>query len=290
MRTMTTGTLAVPGATLYYEVRGSGPALLLIPTGNGDAGPYEPLAEALAGRHTVITYDRRGFSRSRADEPVDDARRVDTDAGDAHRLLTRLAGGPAHVMGGSSGAITALHLLARYPRSVRTLVAHEPPLASVLPDAGRWLRFYADLYDVYRRDGAQVAMRFFRERAGMAEPTRPPQDLQPPPERLEAMLARIRRNQVFWFEHEILPYPAFDLDVAALEGVSDRLVLAGGSASREHFPYRPNTVLAERLGLPVVDFPGGHVGYVTHPVEFADALARVLGERQGARRITSRGS
>ncbi|GAA3038545.1 alpha/beta fold hydrolase [Streptosporangium longisporum] len=279
MRTLTTGTLAVPGATLYHEVRGSGPPLLLVPTGNGDAGPYEPMAEALAGRYTVITYDRRGFSRSRADEPVDDARRVDTDADDAHRLLTHLAGGPAHVMGGSSGAITALHLLARHPAAVRTLVAHEPPLASVLPDSERWLRFYADLYEIYRRDGAQTAMRFFRDRAGMAEPTRPPREFQPSPERLEAMLTRIRTNQVFWFEHEILPYPAFTLDVAALETVTDRLVLAGGSTSREHFPYRPNTVLAGRLGLPVVDFPGGHVGYVTHPIEFADMLIHILGDR-----------
>lgn len=275
MTTPTTGTLAMPGASLYYEVRGSGPPLLLIPTGNGDAAPYGPMADTLADRFTVISYDRRGFSRSPLRGPVDDAR-VEADVLDASGLIEHLAGEPAHAFGSSSGAIIALALLERRPDQVRTLVSHEPPLASVLPDAAYWLRFYDELYDYYLDNGAEEAMKYFRKRMGMTSPTKPPKGTELPPDELAEMLSRIRRNHVFWFEHEIRTYPAYLPDIAALKAVSERLVLAGGRASRGDFPYRPNMVLAEQIGVDIVDLPGGHVGYVTDPYEFADELAGVL--------------
>jgi pimeloyl-ACP methyl ester carboxylesterase len=266
------GRLAVPGAELHYEVYGVGPPLLIIPTGNGDAAPFEPLANLLADRYTVITYDRRGFSRSPLRGPVDAGRRLADDVGDACRLLERLAA-PAYVFGTSSGAIVALALLENCPRRVHTLVCHEPPLASVLPDATRWLDFFEDLYIAYRDKGVDAARRMFRTRMGLDEPTRPPKGFEQPPARLAEMLDRLRRNQLFWFEHEIRTYPAYRPDLTALAEVADRLILAGGTDSREHFPYRPNVALAERLGLDIWHLPGGHVGYVTHPVEFAAALA-----------------
>src|SRR5437899_2858228 len=155
-----TDRLAVPGASLYYEVRGSGPALLIIPSGNGDAAPFLPLAETLSDEYTVITYDRRGFSRSPLNRPVGDDRLSD-DAHDIGALLDLLADGPAAVFGSSSGAIVALATLERHPDQVRTVIAHEPPLASVLPDAEHWLGFYADLYQTYRTSGVDAARKAF---------------------------------------------------------------------------------------------------------------------------------
>ncbi|WP_433496291.1 alpha/beta fold hydrolase [Sphaerimonospora sp. CA-214678] len=262
------GMLPVPGARLYYEVRGSGPALLLISTGNGDATPYGPMADALADRYTVITYDRSGFSRSTLEGPVDDARRLEQEVGDAVHLLGHVAGGPAHVFGACSGAIVALALLTRHADRVRTLIAHEPPLASVLPDADRWSRFHTEVYEVYRRSGADAAKDMFKEHLGMAT-ARPPKGSELPPDQLAELQARLRRNHLFWMEHEMRTYPDSVLDMAALESAAGKLILAGGRDSREHFPYRPNAVLAERLGTAVVDFPGGHLGCVTHPFEFA---------------------
>lgn len=271
--------LALDGADLYYEVRGAGPALLIIPTGNGDAEPFWPLADMLADRYTVITYDRRGFSRSPVHGPVVDALRVERDAADARALVAQLGRGSAHVFGSSSGAIVALTLLERHPDHVLTLVCHEPPLASLLPDADRWLTFYQDLYAIYRREGVRKARDIFRATVGMSGETRPPKETELPPDRLAEMLERIRRNQEFWFEHEVRSYPAARPDLVALKAVSGRLVLAGGNDSRGHFPYRPNAVLAERLGLGIEHFPGGHVGYVTHPFDFAAKLDEVLSPR-----------
>ena len=86
------------------------------------------------------------------------------------------------------------------------------------------------------------------------------------------MMSRVHKNFVFWFEHELRQYPRVTPDFAALKTVANRLILAGGRDGREQFPYRPNLVLAERLGLEVVDFPGDHIGYATYPVEFAAQL------------------
>jgi len=276
MRSARHGTLDVPGARLYFEVRGYGPPLLCIPTGNGDATPFGPLADALAAHHTVITYDRRGFSRSPVFDPVEDHRRVRVDAQDARLLLDHLCDEPAEVFGTCSGGIVALALLQAHPHRLRTVVVHEPPLASILPDAEHWLAFYDNLYLTYRERGMEAAREVFRAHVGMEGDTRPPRDAQLPPDQLEQLLARLRRNQVFWFEHETRSFPAYRPDLDALRRHSDRLVLAGGVASREQYAYRPNRELARLLGLKMVDFPGGHVGHVTHPYEFADRLVDVL--------------
>ncbi|TDC40395.1 alpha/beta hydrolase [Micromonospora sp. 15K316] len=280
MRPPRHGTLDVPGARLYYEVRGYGPPMLCIPTGNGDATPLGPLADSLAKHYTVITYDRRGFSRSPVFEPTEDHRRVDVDAHDARLLVDHLCDKPAEVFGTCSGGIVALALLQAHPHRLHTVVVHEPPLASILPDAEQWLAFYDNLYLTYRERGIDAAREVFRDHVGLEGETRPPKDVQLPPDQLEQLLARLRRNQVFWYEHETRSFPAYRPDLTTLRRHSDQLVLAGGTTSREQYAYRPNMELARLLGLTMVDLPGGHVGHVTHPYEFADRLVDTLRGKQ----------
>jgi pimeloyl-ACP methyl ester carboxylesterase len=272
----TIDTLKAPGASLHYEVRGKGPVLLFIPGGNGDAGPFEQVANALADRYTVMIYDRRGFSRSPLDAPVDDRLRLETDSADVIRLIDRLTEGPAHVFGSSSGAIVALDVITRYPERIRTLIAHEPPLVALLPDAEKQLKFAQDVYATYRRSGIEQAMEEFRAGIGLQTPSRPPPGAKLPPQVLE-MMSRVHKNLLFWIEHELRQYVRVVPDFDRLKAVSGRIVLAGGRESRELLPYRPNLVLAERLGLEVVDFPGDHIGYAFHPAEFAAQLSQVMG-------------
>lgn len=82
--------LEVPDARLYYETRGAGPLMLLIPGANGDANGFAPFADELAGDFTVVTYDRRGYTRSVLDGAQDYAHRLQTDADDARRLIGHL--------------------------------------------------------------------------------------------------------------------------------------------------------------------------------------------------------
>lgn len=272
-------TFAVPGATLYYERRGTGPVLLLIPGGNGDALPYAALGEALAGSYTVVAYERRGFARSPLDrplEPGDDERRLAVDAEDAHRLLAHLGGVPAYVFGSSSGALVALELMARHPEDVRLLMPHEPPALTLLPDGEDLARNSDRVYAIYRESGPEAAMAEFAAVTfggpGGFSGLRP----DGPPPGFAEMAARMRHNIPFWIEHELRQYPRRPVDVDALRPHADRIAPLCGRESRGQYPYRPNTVLAERLGRTVTELPGGHVGYMTHPDAFAGELAAVL--------------
>src|SRR2546428_2726141 len=150
----------VPGAILYYEVRGAGPVLLTIPGGPTDAGMFTSLADQLADRYTVVTYDPRGHSRSVLDGAPEDVS-VELHADDAARLIDAVGGEPAYVLGSSGGGTIGLELITRYADKVRTLVVHEPPVMEMLPDRERWRGIFADIHETYRAQGALPAMRKF---------------------------------------------------------------------------------------------------------------------------------
>ncbi|MEU8827684.1 alpha/beta hydrolase [Streptomyces sp. NPDC048636] len=283
----TTGTLRVPGATLHYEVRGSGPVLLLIPGGSADAALFDAVAPVFTDRWTVVSYDPRGMSRSPLDGPPED-QRVERHGEDAHQLLERVApdGAPVCVFGTSSGAIAALDLLARHPERLRRVVAHEPPLVELLPDAERHRALFAEVHAAYRREGVAAAMATMSagtgggeresERRAADRPQSPPVDDVLPPH-LAPMVSRMHANTPYFLEHILRRFTAHLPDVAALERVADRLVPAAGRESRGQLLRRPAALLAERFGGEVVEFPGGHVGIAEHPVEFAEVLATTLG-------------
>jgi pimeloyl-ACP methyl ester carboxylesterase len=271
-------TLTVPGATLYYEIRGAGPLLLLIPGGNGDAGTFDALAERMADRYTVVSYDRRGFSRSPLDGQPEN--RVENDGADAAALLTHLSDRPAYVLGSSSGAIVAVELLSKHPELINTVVVHEPPLATLLPDTNEWLAFLDGIRERSHTEGTLAAMAAFSAGIGLQMPPRPSvEELSPD---IAAMFARIQQNLQFWMEHELSQYPRYTLDIAALRDAAAKLVLTVGHDSKDTFPGSPNAVLAERLGLEVVEFPGNHVGYVIAADGFSAQLAGLLASRTGA--------
>ena len=111
------------GTTLYVEERGAGRAILLIPGGAEDADGWAPVADRLAGVR-VITYDRRGTSRSGRDDWP--GRGSAQHADDAAALLEALAAGDAVVVGGSSAGVVAVELALGQPRIARRVLAYEP--------------------------------------------------------------------------------------------------------------------------------------------------------------------
>lgn len=172
MTAPTPGSLRVNGATLHYEVRGRGPLLLLIPGGTGGAASFDGIADDLAARYTVATYDPRGMSRSTLDDPEAE-QYVAEHADDAFRILELLSPAePARVFGVSSGAIVALHLLATHPERVERLVAHEPPVVEVLPDARDHRALIARVQETFRTQGLMPAMAVFA--AGLKKDDAPP--------------------------------------------------------------------------------------------------------------------
>lgn len=298
----TTGTLRVPGATLHYETRGQGPALLLIPGGTGAASAFDGVADLLAADHTVITYDPRGLSRSPLDAAATD-QQVAVHADDAFRLLQHLSPAhPAKVFGSSSGAIVALHLLTTHPDRLTQVIAHEPPLVELLPDAATHRAFLQDLRDTYDTEGLQPAMTVFTTAltrptpgttATSAHPTpettespaRPaphttaPQEAQQPPALSPEAAARVERtmsNMPFFLRRIVPTFMSHTPDLARLAALSDHLTLAAGEDSPGELTYRPAAWLANHLGTDLLHFPGGHVGLTTHPTEFATLLHETL--------------
>ncbi|MFG2873860.1 alpha/beta fold hydrolase [Streptomyces sp. NPDC048337] len=271
---MITGMLKVPGASLYHEVRGRGPTLLLLPGGGGDAAVFDGMADTLAERFTVVTMDPRGYSRSHLDAPSPVDQRVEVQSEDAHRLLTRLTppGERAYVYGSSSGAIVALDLLARHPERLHLVVADQPPCAGLLPEARQG--FFEEVYGIFHEQGLGAAAAHFV--AGIGGTLKPLPDPTELPPRAAAMVTRLGANFPVFMEHELRQFTAHVPDVAALAALADRLVLAAGRETRGHLPYLPAAALAERLGLTVTEFPGDHSGYTDCPEEFGHRLLEVL--------------
>jgi pimeloyl-ACP methyl ester carboxylesterase len=243
----------------------------MVPGANGAAAAFQGVAGHLAASHTVVTYDRRGFSGSRLEGPQDHGRRLETDADDVRRLIEHLGDEPAILFGASSGGIVVLEVLIRHPAVVRVLLPFEPPAVRQLPDGQRWLDFFAGVYDLYRQRGPTPALESFGQ--VFADSDR----------RVLAAIARagggdrqVTANAAYWFEHELRQYPAVELDLDALRARADRIVLVGGRESRGRPAFDVNLELGRRLGLGVVELPGGHLGFIARPAEFARELVAAL--------------
>ena len=273
---MTAHTLIVPDGTLYYESRGTGPLFVLIPGGNGEASAYKAVAIELSRRFRVVTYDRRGYSRSRYTSVPDHENRVLMDADDVARLIKHLSpDARATVFGSGSGAIVALTLFAQHSGLVRTLVVHEPPAVSLLPDTDRERITEAIglVYEEFRSAGAQAAMKKLSE--AMSVGTGIGTDRTDP---------YTPANMKFWMEHEMRQYIQTKIDVELLKKNVDRLLLVGGRDGRNLAQCQPNLVLAKSIGSEVIDLPGGHLGYKAHHKEFAAELLVALERRDISRK------
>jgi pimeloyl-ACP methyl ester carboxylesterase len=285
-----TKTLRVPGATLAYDVRPSEsttePPLVLIGSPMG-AGGFPSLATHFPDR-TIVTYDPRnnGEGRSTADDPsVPITAAVQAD--DVHAVIEAIGGGPVDLFASSGGAIVALAIVASYPNDVRTLVAHEPPLASIVPDHELALAANRAIHEAYLAGGAGAGMGKFMQvvmHGGeftpevVAAPGFDPAMMGMPAGeddgvRTDLMLA-----------HNVVHLTSFEPDFEALERAPTRIVLAVGEDSNGNLAQRGGEAAAERLGSEAVRFPGDHGGFMGgeygqppgKPVEFAAKLREVL--------------
>lgn len=280
-----TRTIQAPGATLAYDVRpGSStdePPLFLIGSPMGASG-FTTLASHFPDR-TIITYDPRGAERSTKDDPATPSD-PEMHADDLHRIIQEV-GGPVDLFASSGGAVNALALVTAHPEDVRILVAHEPPIATILPDAENAKAAVRAISDSYQRGGFGAGMAHFMAITGHRGPF--PDDIgsQPAPDpsafgmpaeddgtRTDVMLAQ---NIVGTTHYE----PDFD----ALRTASTRIVLAAGSESQGEMANRGAHAVAERLDTEPVVFPshhggflGGEYGWGGEPEAFAAKLREVL--------------
>lgn len=286
--TMTTHRLETPEVDIAYDVHGP------LPTADGrpplvmigqpmDASGFGALRSHFPDR-TVVTYDPRGLGRStRKDGRVDNVPAV--QAADVHAVTEALGAGPVEMFASSGGAVTALALVAAYPDDVTTLVAHEPPIVPVLPDAKAAERAQAGVRDAYEAKGSGAGMAAFIAMTSwqgeftddyFAQPAADPAAFGMPTEddgsRDDPLL-----SDRSWAITSYRP----DLD--ALAAAPTRVVIAVGEESIGTFTGRTAVATAELLGQQATVFPshhggflGGERGYAGQPEAFARKLRQVL--------------
>lgn len=269
--------LTVPGADLYYETIGSGPLLVTISGANGSAEIWRPFAAQLQSDFTVCIYDRRGFTRSYLTGSQDYSQRLETDADDVGRLIKHLSPKePATVFGNSSGALVSLMVLTRHSDSVHTLIPHEPPSYPFLdPELRQSITSgIQEMYELYRLHGPMPALEMFvklghldspEEKAGLLaafDPRRNPY---------------VAGNVLYWFERELRQYTVYEFDVELLRKLKEKLVLVNGKDSHREAPHRlVNVCLGEKLDMEVLDWPGMHLGFASHPEAFVNEFKELM--------------
>lgn len=281
-----TRTLEVPGAILTYDVRpndaGAEPPLLIIGSPMGAAG-FVTLAGHFADR-TVITYDPRGIERSKRTDGLN-LSTPEMHAGDLSALISAIGAGPVDIFASSGGAVNALALVALHPGQVRTLVAHEPPVAQVLPDREDALAATTGIHETYQKSGFGPAMAQFIAivmhkgpvPAGFASGPAPDPAMFGLPvgddgSRDDALLGQ-----------NLVTCTHYQPDFAALRDASTRIVIGVGAESEGELAHRAGAAVAERLGVAPVTFPSGHGGFLGgeygqtgEPEAFAAKLREVL--------------
>jgi pimeloyl-ACP methyl ester carboxylesterase len=281
----TTRTLEAPGATLAFDIRPGestdiNPLFLI---GSPMAAPgFATLAGHFTDR-TVITYDPRGSERSELTEPTNPPT-PDDHAHDLHRIIEEVGAGQVDLFASSGGAVNALALVAAHPEDVRTLVAHEPPMPTVLPDRDAALAASRAVHETYMQRGWGAGMAHFI--AVVSHQGEFPDDYaqQPPPDpamfgmpteddgsRTDPLLALALAGSM-----------GYEPDFDALRAASTRIVMAAGNEEGT-MANRGAYAVAERLGSDVVVFPSGHGGFLGgeygqmgEPDAFAAKLREVL--------------
>jgi pimeloyl-ACP methyl ester carboxylesterase len=257
--------LDVPGATLHYQLEGDGPLLLISQSGEGDADRTVDLVGHLKDEYTVLTYDRRGLSRSRLNQPATIADHAD----DVHRLLAHLTDEPVLMLGCSLGAVIGLHVAADHPDQLRTLVAHEPIAPWLLPEPKPHRDELAELRDHYLANGLLATVPQIARSLGID-----PSNGEPDRTDFPMDAGRIA-NFDYFIRHDFVA--AADDVAADLTTVSARVVPAAGTTTpRTVFDYQCAEALAAMLDEELELFPGGHNGNLSHPKAYAARLKEVL--------------
>jgi pimeloyl-ACP methyl ester carboxylesterase len=285
---MKTHKLETTDAQIVYDVRGP------LPTADGrpplfmiaqpmDASGFATLASHFRDR-TVITYDPRGLGRStREDGRADNAPTVQAD--DVHAVIEALGAGPVEMFASSGGAVTALALVAAHPTDVTTLVAHEPPLIPVLPDAAAAERARAGVREAYEAKGSSAGMAAF-----IAMTTWPGEFTDdyfaratPDPAQFGMTFDDDGSRDDPLLSERSWAVSSYRPDFDALTAAPTRIVIAVGEESKDTFTGRTSVATAELLGQQATVFPshhggfmGGEFGYPGQPEAFARKLREVL--------------
>lgn len=277
-----TGRVTTEGDNLYYEVRGQGAPLLMIPAAGGDGDYYAAMADILCDEYKVITYDRRANARSSMNDPQNFE--IGQQSRDALAVLKAAGEASAFVFGNSSGAVIALDMAVTQPQAVRAVIAHEAPVPRLLPEAEKWQRFFAAVYLTAFRFGSYLAaLRFM---LGIQVPVQKLARAQSKSNeytkrRRESSSERrisVKTGMEVLTKMELLPVTNYLPDIERIKANRVKVIPAVGEwgLARKTWYVLAAQIMADRLGCELAIFPGHHGSYMDRPEEFAAVLRGLL--------------
>ncbi|MEV0404962.1 alpha/beta hydrolase [Actinoallomurus sp. NPDC050550] len=243
----------------------NGPLLLLISGGGGEAARYAPISAILAEDYTVVSYDRRGNSRSTGDTTID--LDMAQQARDAAAVIHAMGHDDAYVFGNSGGANIALQLATDHPAVIRGLVAHEGPTTPLLPHADTWLAFIERVHAAFTSHGAAEAFKVFATELVGFDTT---------PQQARVAAGEMPPNAEFFMAREYVAISRYNPDLDTIRRNEVPMVTAAGRDSADAYYARTARIQAERLGCPYIEFPGNHLGFIFEAEAFATALRSAL--------------
>jgi pimeloyl-ACP methyl ester carboxylesterase len=282
-----THTLETRDVDLVYDVAGPLPTAdgqppLLLAGHPMTAEGFQTLASHFPDR-TVVSYDPRGLGRSgRKDGRTE--RSPELHSADLHALITEL-GAPVDIFASSGGAINSLALVAEHPEDVRILVAHEPPLLALLPDADAAVAAERGVQEAYHQRGSNAGMAQFIAMTAWRGEFTEEYAAQPP---ADPAMFGMPTDDDGSRDDPLLSGTANGItgyrpDVDALNAAPTQIVIGVGEESVDALTGRTSVAIAEALGQKAVTFPshhggflGGEHGYAGQPEAFAARLHEVL--------------
>jgi len=231
MPDITTGQLETVEVNLYYTIRDVGPLLLILQGGAGNADSSEALANQLADRFTVVTYDRRGLSRSKVTQAG--SCEIAAHAVDAAHLITALSAEPVFVFGSSMGALIGLELAAHHGGLVRRLIAHEAPVYGLLQggEQEEAVRSHRELRETFQREGLPAAMKLMLARSGVDLSDREPEVPLPTPAAGPQAAAQRFADLQYFLTWDFPAAVRYRPDVPALMAAKSKIVVVVGTGS-----------------------------------------------------------
>ena len=255
------------GAVLRVWYQGNGPLLILIPGGGGTGEGFNKSIPFLSKFYRVVAYDRRGNGQSTVEKPrilnpMESAR-------DIVAIIKAMGSAKASLFGTSSGGIFALQVAQSYPEYVETIVVHEIPIVSILPEEHiKRVDSGYEVFQTYLEKGAEAALRVFRASVS-GKPIEPTPDVavdpNAPPHRLEYFF-RYEFIMFMTYTPNLSLVKAFGVPVATVEGVGSKGVFHAISAQ----------VQSEIMGCRHVVWSGAHAPFLEDQEVFAEDLRKTL--------------
>jgi pimeloyl-ACP methyl ester carboxylesterase len=261
------GFAPVNGTRLFYEVKGTGPALVLIHGGQMDSRMWDDQFDVLAKKFTVIRYDVRGYGGSFQPD------QLYSDADDLAGLLDYLKVKNAHVVGLSLGGRIALDFAVAHPKRVNLLALAGPGLAGYEPPNSEEgdLRMW-NLIKAARDDGPEKVSELW-----LKDPYMAPAMEQP---RLVSRLQRLaRENAHCWLGNPVLQRSPKPLAAKRLDEIKVPTLLILGDRDVPQAKATIETLEKRISGSKKVVIKGaGHMVNMEKPEEFNQALVGFLGK------------